>query len=193
MSEKVVDIADAAGSDPNRIGRAVISTIGQDRPGLVSELTERVTALKLSIDDSRMSILGGEFAVLMSVKGTVTALASLEAELSAYCTANGLACLFRRSTDRGPVDAMPYRVAVTTMDHPGIVHRVADFFSNQGVNIVDLRTETAPAPHTGTPLFSLAMTIELPAHSNGAKLQASFQEFCDDQDLDGEMVAAQRA
>lgn len=187
MSEKVVAIADA--SDPNRIGRAVISTIGQDRPGLVSELTEHVTALKLSIDDSRMSILGGEFAVLMSVKGAVAALASLEVQLGEYCSANGLACLFRRSTDRGPVNALPYRVSVTAMDHPGIVHRVADFFSNQGINIVDLRTETAPAPHTGTPLFSLAMTIELSARSSGPQLEASFGEFCVDEDLDGEMEA----
>ena len=189
MSDKVIDIGKADASDPNRIGRAVISTIGQDRPGLVSELTERVTALKLSIDDSRMSILGGEFAVLMSVKGTVTALASLETELSNYCEAHSLACLFRRSTDRGPVDALPYRVDVSAMDHPGIVHRVADFFSNQGINIVDLRTETTPAAHTGTPLFSLSMTIELPARANGPQLEVSFQTFCEEEDLDGEMAA----
>ncbi len=189
MSSKVVDIASAEDTDPSRIGRAVISTIGQDRPGLVSELTERVTALSLSIDDSRMSILGGEFAVLMSVTGTVTNLASLEAQLNDYCRTKGLACLFRRSSDRIPVNALPYQVAVTAMDHPGIVHRVAAFFSNQGINIVDLRTETAPAPHTGTPLFSLVMTIELAPDAHGPAVKAAFSEFCLEEDLDGEMDA----
>ena len=48
---------------------AVIATIGEDRPGIVNELSQLVHALGLNIEDSRMTVLGGEFAVLMSVSG----------------------------------------------------------------------------------------------------------------------------
>ncbi|MCZ6710963.1 MAG: glycine cleavage system protein R, partial [Gammaproteobacteria bacterium] len=49
------------------MARAVISAIGRDRPGIVNELSQAVLDLDLSIEDSRMTVLGGEFAVLMSV------------------------------------------------------------------------------------------------------------------------------
>lgn len=187
MSANVVDINSADNPDPNAPRRATISTIGQDRPGLVSGITALVTQLNLSIDDSRMSILGGDFAVLMSVIGPASALASLEAALQDYCTEQGMAYLFRLGGDRQPVDAVPYNVQVTAMDHPGIVRKVAAFFSDRGINILELNTETEPAPHTGTPIFSLNMTVEMPAQEDAPQLKQSFQEFCIDEDLDGEM------
>ena len=189
MSAEIVDIATAEGTDPEDRGRAIISTIGQDKPGLVSGITSLVTNLQLSIDDSRMSILGGDFAVLMSVTGSNVALASLESQLNDYCTVQGLVYLFRRSGERTPVNALPYLVTVTAMDHPGIVRSVASFFSDRGINILELSTETQPAPHTGTPMFSLQMTVEIPTDKNAAALKRTFAEFCIDQDLDGEMEA----
>ncbi|MGI9325542.1 MAG: glycine cleavage system protein R [Pseudomonadales bacterium] len=186
MSANVVDITTTEGSDPDGLSRAIISTIGQDRPGLVSGITTLITDLQLSIDDSRMSILGGDFAVLMSVTGSTAALANLEGRLRDYCDSQGMAFLFRHSSERQAVDATPYVVTVTAMDHPGIVRSVASFFSQRSINILELSTETQPAAHTGTPIFSLHMTVELPSASNAAELTSAFEEFCLEQDLDGE-------
>ena len=80
--------------------KAVISTIAEDRPGLVSELSEIVHALGLNIEDSRMMVLGGEFAVLMSVAGDEAALAQLDAKLGEQITSGGFAYLFRHTSDR---------------------------------------------------------------------------------------------
>ncbi len=187
MSADIVDITASEGSDPEDPGRAIISTIGQDRPGLVSGISTLITDLNLSIDDSRMSILGGDFAVLMSVTGSPTALVNLEAQLRDYCDTQGMAFLFRRSSERQAVDAVPYAVTVTAMDHPGIVRSVASFFSQRSINILELNTETQPAAHTGTPIFSLHMTVEIPSAKNAAELTAAFEEFCIEQDLDGEI------
>ena len=41
----------------------VISAIGSDRPGIVEQLTDRIAKLDLNITDSRMTVLGGEFAI----------------------------------------------------------------------------------------------------------------------------------
>ena len=52
----------------------VISALGTDRPGIVQALSKAVLEYDGSIMDSRMTVLGGEFAVLMLVAGSATTL-----------------------------------------------------------------------------------------------------------------------
>jgi glycine cleavage system transcriptional repressor len=172
------------------MARAVISTIGRDRPGIVNELTEAVSNLGLNIDDSRMTVLGGEFAVLMSVTGNEEPLEQLRAELENVCAARDTAFLFRRTEERSAAATLPYRVRVVAMDHPGIVQGIASFFSARQINIRDLNTETERAAHTGTPIFNLTMTVEVPAGVKVRELREAFEGFCDERDLDGALEAA---
>ena len=172
------------------MARAVISTIGRDRPGIVNELTEAVSSLGLNIDDSRMTVLGGEFAVLMSVTGDEEALERLRDQLETLCAARDTAFLFRRTEERSAAESLPYRVRVVAMDHPGIVQSIASFFSAREINIRDLNTETERAPHTGTPIFNLTMTVEVPAGVKVRELREAFEGFCDERDLDGALEAA---
>lgn len=168
--------------------RTVIATIGKDRPGIVDRITAIVHDLNLSIEDSRMTVLGGEFAVLMSVVGGTLPLQRLETKLGKLAEQMDLAFLFRRTDQRKDVEGrVPYTVSVTAMDHPGIVHRVANFFSSQNINIYNLDTVTERAPHTGTPIFSLVMEVEVPPEIRIVELRDSFFYFCDDHDLDGEL------
>ncbi len=172
------------------MARAVISTIGDDRPGIVNELTKVVLELNISVEDSRMTVLGGEFAVLMSVTGSEAALTELEIKLKEFCQTTGLVHLFHLTKDRDVTKhAIPYLVTVIAMDHPGIVHNIAAFFSSQEINIRDLKTETQRAPHTGTPIFNLSLTVEIPAGVKVNELRREFEEFCAERDLDGELVA----
>jgi glycine cleavage system transcriptional repressor len=172
------------------MARAVISTIGRDRPGIVNELSQAVLEMNLNIEDSRMTVLGGEFAVLMSVAGGDADLALLDGKLAELCTASELAYLFRITEDRTTGHALPYLVQVVAMDHPGIVARIAGFFSERQINIRDLNTETERAAHTGTPIFNLAITVEVPTSVKINELRAAFEEFCNDQDLDGTLTTA---
>lgn len=167
------------------MARAVISTIGRDRPGIVHELSETVFGLGLSIEDSRMTVLGGEFAVLMSVAGDAAALTGLESALADLTASSDAAYLFRRTDPRDVRNVIPYRVRVVAMDHPGIVQRIAGFFSSRAINIRELETESAPAPHTGTPIFDLTMTVEVPHGTRAARLRSDFEAFCEEHDLDG--------
>jgi glycine cleavage system transcriptional repressor len=173
------------------IQRAVISAVGEDRPGIVNDLTALIRELELNIDDSRMTVLGGEFAVLMSVAGEAEAIAALKPRLAALCQELGLAHLFRPTTERSAAtQGLPYQVRVTAMDHPGIVQRIAGFFSARAINIEDLHTETQHAAHTGTPIFNLEMRIHVPAGTGTRALRQEFEEFCDERDLDGSLDPA---
>ena len=167
------------------MAKAVISTIGRDRPGIVNELSETVFGLGLSIEDSRMTVLGGEFAVLMSVAGDEPALAELDRRLTEMARAADFAYLFRETAGRSPGRNIPYQVRVVAMDHPGIVHGIAGFFSARNINIRELETEMQHAPHTGTPIFNLTMTVEVPHGTKVTQLRNEFEAFCDERDLDG--------
>ena len=169
------------------MARAVISTIGRDRPGIVNELSQAVLETNLNIEDSRMTVLGGEFAVLMSVAGADGSLSELEVKLEELCKGSDLAFLFRRTEERTTRHALPYLVQVVAMDHPGIVARIAGFFSARQINIRDLNTETERAAHTGTPIFNLALTVEVPAGVKISELRSAFEDFCAEQDLDGSL------
>ena len=43
----------------------ILSAIGQDRPGLVAELAQLVFDSDANLEDSRMTILGSDFAVIL--------------------------------------------------------------------------------------------------------------------------------
>jgi glycine cleavage system transcriptional repressor len=173
----------------NSDAKAVIATLAEDRPGLVSELSAIVHGLGLNIEDSRMTVLGGEFAVLMGVAGEESALAELEAQLAEKAAEAGFVHLFRRTADRSAAEHQPFTVSVESMDHPGIVSGVTRFFSERSVNIRELSTDTDRAPHTGTPVFSLTMEIEVSSDQAIGELRESFAAFCEAEGLDGELIA----
>lgn len=171
----------------------VISALGSDRPGIVHALSGAVLDRGGNIHDSRMTVLGGEFAVLMLVSGDVPSLERLEADRDQLSRELDLLITLKRTRrpgDRKP--AMPYQVEVVSMDHPGIVHEVTRFFSDRGINIDDLSTGTYPAPHTGTEMFSLELTLSIPAGEPVPALRDEFLEFCEERNLDAAMDPVRR-
>ena len=164
----------------------VITAIGEDRPGIINELSKIVLEQKGNILDSRMTVLGGEFAILLLVSGKWDTIARLETSLPKYQEKLELTILTKRTSDR-PVKMqyLPYHVEVISIDHPGIVHKVADFFSSRQINVEEMNTSSHHAPHTGTPMFVLNMVLGVPQKQSITQLRENFLDFCDAQSLDG--------
>ncbi len=171
----------------------VITALGRDRPGIVDRLSEALGSRRLNIEDSRMSVLGGEFAVMLLVSGESEAIDDFLAELPALEDALGMQLMARTTTPPAArPDLVPCEVEVVSMDHPGIVHELARFFSQRDINIVELETESQPAAHTGTPMFSMHMIIGVPADQSIARLRDEFLAHCDEQNLDATLTVAGR-
>lgn len=166
----------------------VISAIGTDRAGIVSELSQLIFNAGGNIEDSRMSILGGEFAIIMMVSGAWNNIAKLEDSLPLAQEKLGLIISTRRTEARKLTrDEIPYSIEVVSLDHPGIVQQIAGFFSKRNINIHDMYTTSHRAAHTGSPMFTLSMTIELPAGTHISSLREQFMEFCDQLNVDAIM------
>lgn len=167
-----------------KLNYLVISSIGSDKPGIVNELAKTCSANQCNIVDSRMTVLGGEFAVIMMVSGAWDAIGRLESSLPAVSKKLELTTTVKHTQQRNPSQVMAYSVNVVALDNPGIVHEIAQFFSKQNINIDDLHTGTYSAPHTGTQMFNLSMCIQLSSDTHVASLREEFMDFCDDMNLD---------
>ncbi len=166
----------------------VITALGADRPGVVNDLSETILETGCSIDDSRMMVLGGEFAIILMVSGNAEAIEKLEQKKEALEEKTGLTVISKRTQPKpAAADALLYDVEIVSMDEPGIVHHVTEFFSRQNINIRSLTTDSYAAPHTGTPMFSMQLTIEVPANTPISELKQKFSDLCDAHNFDGSM------
>lgn len=162
----------------------VLSAIGNDRTGVVQDITKVILACGGNIEESRMTTLGAEFAVLMLVSGNWATLSKLETSLDKL-TSDSLSISIRK-TDARPVreDCMPYAVDVVSLDQQGIVFNLADFFASRGIEIADVATRRYAAAHTGAPMFSVQMAVNIPSAESISQLRDDFMEICDRLNLD---------
>ena len=163
----------------------VISAIGNDKPGIVNELSNVILHHQCNIDDSRMTVLGGEFALILLICGPWNAINKIEELLPALSTQLNMTIIAKRTKSRERRnDRVPYHVEVVSIDHPGIVANIAAFFSTRNINIEDMNTGSYAAAHTGTKMFSLSMAISVPSTQHLGELREQFTDFCDELNLD---------
>ncbi len=163
----------------------VVSVLGTDQPGIINKLSAVVNHHNCNIEDTRMAVLGGEFALLMLIQGDSKSVSSVARELPIKAEELGLTTQLKQTTPRTPKEASrPYQVRVVALDNPGIVKDIAGFFGEQSINIEEMHTSTYSAAHTGTQMFELNMVVNIPANTTISALKEQFIRFCDDRNLD---------
>lgn len=169
----------------------VITAIGEDRPGIVNELTKILLNANLNVEDSRMSVLGGEFAVMLLVTGSETSITSIKQQKEELSTSLNLNLLIKPTTSRSNnEDHTSYKITVEGMDNPGIVHKLANYLSQNSINIVNMQTDSGHAPHTGTPMFTVNMLVDIPSTQDIDQIQDEFADLCDELSMDAEFTSA---
>ncbi len=163
----------------------VISAVGTDRTGVVQDLSKVILACGGNIEESRMTTLGSEFAMLLLVSGNWHTLSRLEQGLDRLCE-DGRLTISIRKTDVKPAaeNRMPYAVDVVALDQQGIVYNLAEFFTSRDIEIADVATRSYSAAHTGAPMFAVQMAVNVPASIHIAQLREDFLEVCDRLNLD---------
>ncbi len=167
---------------------AIVSAIGADRVGIVDDVSGFVAGLRCNIEESKMAVLGGEFAVIMLVSGSADALDDLEQQLQKSREKIGLSVFFRKTSPPAALHkGIPCILKTVSQDTPGIVHSVTSMLKKYDINIEDLETETTPAPLTGTPLFHMRARVVLPPSVSVSKVRRDLAALEMEQDLDIEL------
>jgi glycine cleavage system transcriptional repressor len=144
-----------------------VTAIGRDRPGIVAAITGALLDFDGNVDDSQMSILHGQFAVMLIVSvpegADLTAISSRLEEVGKVFELGGITVTPVSELDRGP--GPTHVLTVYGADRPGIVHDVAALLAEHEVNITDLRTRRTGGPDA--PLYTMMMEVSVPASATG--------------------------
>jgi len=163
----------------------VFTAVGPDRPGLVNEISSLIRAAGANLEDSRMAVLGGEFAIILLVSGSADAIertkqigAQVESELK-------LRCILKETTRvTAPNDYLPYRIQVSGADRPGIVQAIAAILASRGINVASLESRLTYAPESGTPMFVLEAELRVPSKIVLSELRSQLAATCEEENLD---------
>ena len=165
-----------------------ICALGQNKPGLIENVTRVVAECGCSIADSRMTVLGDRFALMMLLKGSWDTIAKAENAFPKLGEREEITIAIQRAEPRTPQnDAMPYAIEVVSIDQAGVTHEITEFFLKRNINVEDLHCGGYTANRTGAHMFSLHMTIAVPAVISIAQLRGEFMDFCDQANLDAIM------
>ena len=162
----------------------VLTAVGPDRPGLVQEISRAIHQASANLEDSRMAILGGEFALILLFSGKRGAVDAVAARAAALEEKLGLEVSIRETTPSAAGKGLVYRLHVTGVDRPGIVASVSNVVAGSGTNVASLESRLTNAPESGTPMFLLIAELQVPSEVALASLRKDLAAACDDEDLD---------
>ena len=168
----------------------VVSVLSTDRVGIVSDLCQAAYETGCSIETSRMTTLGAEFAVILLLSGKWDALAKFENHIISL-EQQGLVIQARR-TQRPPATAnsLRYDVSAISMDQPGLIYSLSSFFAERGILIEDLISNDYTANYSGTPMLCLEMTVSVDYQIKIAELREQFMLLCEELNIDAVLEPA---
>jgi len=168
----------------------IVTFIGDDRPGLVEELSCVIESNRGNWLESRLSQLGGKFAGLILVTLPGDNGAELEAELKAL-TASGLSI---RVTAADAAATAPAGRGITLTvigpDRLGIVREISRALAQRQVNVVEMDSHVSSAPMSAEMLFRSRIDAEIPEHIDLDDLQDTLDEIANDMTLEIELERA---
>lgn len=141
--------------------RAGVFAIGTDRPGIVAAITGAIVTAGGNLADTSMTILSGQFAMVLVVDD-VTSIDALDEAVRHAGAALEITTSVRPIVEHPHADTpgTPCVVSVYGADRPGIVHRVATLLAELHANITDLRTHVIG--DADAPVYTMLLETELP-------------------------------
>ncbi len=167
----------------------VMTITGNDRVGLVEEITKVVLDFGGNVDSSKMARLGGEFAMLMLVSVPATQFENLREGVRGLQDEGYK--VVTRETERGASAKFSgwnsFEIQVNGADNEGLIHEITSHLAELGVSIETMDTGMEPAPMSGGMLFTMTAVILAPPHLDLDTLQDELEEVGDQLNIDTEV------
>ena len=138
----------------------ILSVIGPDKPGIVSNISEIVKNCSGNIDKSRMVRLGNFFTIMVLISIDKNHLKNLENKLSN--DSNYIVSIHESESELNNPDKSIHTVHLDGIDNEGLVYKITNELTKLNINIEELETNISNAPMSGLTLFSLIAKISHP-------------------------------
>lgn len=140
--------------------RVLLTGVGKERLGLLTDLSGIIFSEEGNIQESCMSKLAGDFALMMLLELPEERLASLQLKLMRNLPNLNLAI---RDVHEEPhkdfTGSYVVKMTLKGRDFPGIMHHFSNFLSFSGINILNLTTHFPSNSHE---IFSLRSRLQVP-------------------------------
>ena len=158
----------------------VLTLTGRDKIGIVDSVTSVIVKRSGNVNASRMTRLGGEFAMLMLIALSDKEFGGLDQDFQSMRSEGYQITLMQTEDDpKKYAGWLPYEIEVTGADHEGIIHEISHHLASQGINIENMDTSSAPAPMSGTPLFTMQGVVVVPPQLNFNMWSNALEEIGD--------------
>ncbi|MBK6403043.1 MAG: glycine cleavage system protein R [Rhodocyclaceae bacterium] len=164
----------------------ILTTIGDDRPGLVGELSAVISAHQGNWLESSMSRLAGKFAGIVKVAMPGDKVEALKAALAGLAS---LKVIAETSADaKSAAAGRRLKLSLIGHDRIGIVREVSQVLARHAVNVEELSTRTASAPMSAEIMFHADIDLlaghEIDARALTAELERISNDLMVDINLD---------
>lgn len=141
----------------------IITFIGDDRPGLVEQLSTTIETNQGNWLESRLSQLGGKFAGLLLVSLPAANASALEQQLKGL-SASGLSVRVTPAESAAASDeGRPVTLTLLGPDRLGIVKEVARALAERDINVIEMDSHVDSAAMSGEMLFHARIDARVPA------------------------------
>jgi glycine cleavage system transcriptional repressor len=159
-----------------------LSVLGKDKPGIVASITKVLFETGCNIEDSSMTLLRSEFAMILLVSlRKNTTVDTLRSEFVKNTGTKELSVFIKPISSKEGLPekqkGTPHMVAVYGADKPGIVYKVSEFLAKKKINITDVQTAFSRGSNTYTMLLEASVpnsaaraTIKTALNALGLKL-----------------------
>jgi glycine cleavage system transcriptional repressor len=157
-----------------------VTAVGQDRPGIVAEVSGVLYHQGCNLEDASMTRLRDQFAMQLLVRlPEGGSLPELESGLREAARRLELSLVVRPldevPTPDGGSGAESYTVRVYGADRPGIVHAVTSLLAAHGANIVDLDTRVVGAGDAS--VYVMLLEVEIPSDTGVEALRDALERL----------------
>ena len=170
----------------------ILTVIGDDKPGIVEQLSDRVLASGANWEESRMARLAGKFAGLLRVSVDPAHADALAASLRALAPA-GLTVVAEPSAQGDPAQARTIVLDLIGNDRPGIIRDIARVLAQHQVNIEELETDVTSAAMSGEPLFRARASLRVPPGITIDRLRSVLEALAGELMVDLRLAEPERA
>ena len=155
----------------------IISAVGSDRPGIVSELSGAITSHGGNIEKSRMTRLGSDFTIIMLVTVDSKWEESLVVALQAI---KELSISTKGTEPNTAIAGENCQISLSGADNEGIVKVLSKYLEEKSINIIEMDTHISQAPISGSPLFNLNASVSIPGEVDGRDIQSDLSQIAQD-------------
>ncbi len=150
--------------------KILLTAFSKDRPGIVADLSRVIYENGYNLEESTMTNLAGEFAILLLLSTPAGNVEGAEDKLSSECRRlereKGITAFIRQIDLEAPkekTDILTKTIHVEGLDQAGIVYNVSRYLADNGINISTLHTEMRRSPESGAAIYAMMITVELPS------------------------------